>query len=57
MILYEYVYDIDYSYLRDYNVELSRIGSSLNQIAKRINTTDNLYQEDMDEIKKLMQQV
>ena len=57
MILYGYVYDIDYSYLRDYNVELGRISSSLNQIAKRVNTTDNLYQEDMDEIKKLMQQV
>ena len=57
MILYGYVYDIDYSYLQDSNVELGRIGSSLNQIAKRINTTDNLYKEDMDEIKKLMQQV
>ena len=57
MILYGYVYDIDYSYLRDSNVELGRISSSLNQIAKRVDTTDNLYQEDMDEIKKLMQQV
>ena len=53
LILYGYVYDVDYSYLRNYNVELGRISSSLNQIAKRVNTTDNLYQEDMDEIKKL----
>ena len=49
LILYGYVYDVDYSYLRNYNTELGRISSSLNQIAKRINSTDHIYQEDMDE--------
>lgn len=57
LILYGYVYDVDYSYLRNYNTELGRISSNLNQIAKRINSTGNIYQEDMDEIKELMNEV
>lgn len=57
LILYGYVYDVDYSYLRNYNTELGRIISNLNQIAKRINSTGNIYQEDMDEVKELMNEV
>ena len=57
LILYGYVYDVDYSYLRNYNTELGRISSSLNQIAKRINSTNHIYQEDMDEVKELMNEV
>ena len=57
LILYGYVYDVDYSYLRNYNTELGRISSGLNQIAKRINSTGNIYQEDMDEVKELMNEV
>lgn len=57
LILYGYVYDVDYSYLRSYNTELGRISSSLNQIAKRVNSTGNIYKEDMDEVKELMNEV
>ena len=57
LILYGYVYDVDYSFLREYNTELGQISSSLNQIAKRINSTNHVYQEDMDEVKELMKQV
>ena len=57
LILYGYVYDVDYSYLRNYNTELGRISSNLNQIAKRINSTGNIYQEDIDEVKELMNKV
>ena len=57
LLLYGYVYDVDYSFLRRYNVELGRIRSSLNQIANRINSTEHIYQEDMDELKELMNQV
>ena len=57
LILYGYVYDVDYSYLRNYNTALGRISSSLNQIAKRINSTNHVYQEDMDEVKELMNEV
>lgn len=57
LILYGYVYEVDYSYLRDYNTELGRIGANLNQITKRINSTNNLYKDDINEIKELMNEV
>ena len=57
LVLFGFVYDVDYSYLRNYNTELGRISKSLNQIAKRINSTNHIYQEDMDEVKELMNQV
>ena len=57
LILYGCVYEVDYSYLRKYNEELGRISSNLNQIAKRINSTEHLYQDDMEEVKELMNQV
>ena len=47
----------DYSYLRNYNTELGQISSSLNQITKRINSTGNIYQYDMNEVKELMNEV
>ena len=52
-----YIYDVDYKFLHDYSVELSRISNLLNQIAKRANTTGNLYSEDVKEVKELMQKV
>jgi hypothetical protein len=57
LIIYGYVYDVDYKFLRDYSTELSRIGSLLNQIARRGNSTGNLYQEDIKEVKELMEKV
>ncbi len=56
-ILYGYVYDIDYSDLREYNAALSKIGNNLNQIAKRMNATGNVYAADVEEVKKLMKKV
>ena len=57
LILYGYVYDVDYEHLREYNTILARIGNNLNQIAKRINSTRNIYQDDMNEVKELMNKV
>ena len=57
LILYGYVYDIDYSELREYNTTLSRIGNNLNQIAKRMNATGSVYDADVKEVKELMKQV
>lgn len=57
LVLYGYVYDVDYSYLQNYNTELGRISSSLNQIAKRINSTGNICQDDMNEVKESMNEV
>ena len=57
LILYGYTYFVDYSELHDYNINLSRISKSLNQIAARINATGNIYQEDMEAVKELMKEV
>ena len=43
--------------LREYNTILSRIGNNLNQIAKRMNATGNVYEADVKEVKELMKQV
>ena len=57
LILYGFVYDIDYSDLREYNYTLGKISGSLNQIAKRMNATGNVYKADVEEVKKLLKQV
>ncbi len=57
LILYGYVYDVDYSYLREYNTLLGRISSNMNQIAKRINSTNNIYKEDITEIKEQLDKI
>ncbi|NBJ94935.1 plasmid mobilization protein [Parablautia muri] len=57
LILYGFVYDLDYSDLRDYNATLGKISGNLNQIAKRMNATGNVYKVDVEEVKKVMKQV
>ena len=54
LVLYGFVYDVDYSHIREMNALLSNIGSNLNQIAKRVNSTNTIYKKDMEEIKELM---
>ena len=57
LILFGFVYDVDYSFLRQYNETLGKISGNLNQIAKRINSTGNVYEEDMAEVKAIMDEV
>ena len=57
LILYGYVYDIDYSELREYNSALAKIGNNLNQIAKRMNATGNVYKADVHEVMELKKQL
>ena len=57
LILFAVVYDVDYSYLRQYNETLGKISGNMNQIAKRVNSTGNVYEEDMAEVKAIMEQV
>jgi len=57
LILYGFIYDIDYSYLGEYNTTLSKTGNNLNQIAKRMNATGNVYAADVKEVKELTKKV
>lgn len=42
---------VNYSQLNNICNEVGRIGANINQIAKRVNSTSNIYKEDIDEIK------
>ena len=57
LIQYGVVYEVDYSVIREMNMQLGKIGSNVNQIAKRINETHHIYKEDLDEIKKRQREI
>ena len=57
MILYGFVYEVDYSHIRKMNTLLGNISSNLNQITRRINSTNTVYQKDLDDIKELMEKI
>lgn len=57
LIIYGFVYDIDYADLREYNTELSRIGNNLNQIAKKVNMNGEATPSDIKEAKELMKKI
>ncbi len=57
LILFGFVYDVDYSYLRQYNETHGKISGNLNQIEKRISSTGNVYGEEMAEVKAIMDEV
>ena len=46
-----YIIQVDHSHIKKMTAELQRIGININQIARRANATENVYQEDIEEIK------
>ena len=57
LIIYGYVYDVNYDELNNYNKELNAIGNNINQIVRLCQRTGNIYAEDIKEIKELMEKV
>ena len=57
LIIEGFVYDVDYSQIREYNYNLAKIGTNINQIAKRLNQTGSIYKDDIEKIKKEMDQI
>lgn len=49
-----YVIKKDYSELKDLIYEIGKIGTNINQIAKRVNTTSSIYEVDVNDIKRKM---
>ena len=47
-----YVIKLDMPQLRELTSQMKRISNSENQIAKRLNTTGNFYETDIEDIKK-----
>ena len=57
LILYGFVYEIDFAEIRRYNYLLSNISNNINQIAHRINETRSIFKSDIDEVKKEMEKL
>lgn len=46
-----YIIQVDHADIKAMTAEIQKIGININQIAKRVNATGSVYQEDMEEIK------
>lgn len=47
-----YIVQVDNTDIKNMTAEIHKIGVNINQIAKRANTTGDVYREDIQEIKK-----
>ena len=52
-----YVVNLDMPELRQLTSKMKRISNSENQIAKQLNTTGNIYEADIEEIKKNQEEI
>ena len=52
-----YVVNLDMPELRELTFKMKRISNSENQIAKQLNTTGNIYETDIEEIKKNQEEI
>ena len=52
-----YIITLDLQEVKGHTAQLQKIGVNINQIAKRINETGRSYADDMDEIKRAMEEV
>ena len=57
MLIDGYVIKIDYSDVKAMTAELQKIGTNINQIAKRVNATGTLYMQDMEDIKGVLAEI
>ena len=52
LIVYGFNYKVDYEKLQAVTKELNAIGVNMNQIARRVNSTDSIYKADVDDMRK-----
>jgi len=52
-----YVLKLDLKGIRSLSAQISRMSSNLNQIAKRINSTSRLYEEELTDIRCQQEQI
>lgn len=53
-ILEKDIFVLDMEVFRDMSTSISRISSNINQIAKRVNSTNVIYKNDIDDLKTLL---
>ena len=52
-----YIIHTDISNIKKYIQELQAIGRNINQIARRVNATSSIYEEDITEIKTRLEEI
>ena len=52
MLIDGYAINTDYTDLKAVAAEMQKIGININQIARRVNTTSRIYEQDIDEMKR-----
>jgi len=52
-----YIIYTDIKNIKQYIQELQAIGRNINQIAKRVNSTSDIYKEDIEEIKERLEEI
>ena len=57
LIVFGFNYYVDYDRLKAVSYELNAIGRNINQIAARVNATGIVYKDDVDDIKKEMDEI
>ena len=57
LIIYGYVYDVNYDELKEYSRQLNVIGNNINQIVRLCNKTGHVYENDIKEIRELMEKI
>lgn len=51
------IFKIDHSPLRELSSHLTKVSTNINQIAKRVNSTDSIYKEDVAELKEMTEEI
>ena len=52
-----YILQVDHSDIKAMTAEIQKIGVNINQIARRVNSTGSVYQEDIDELKGALEEI
>ena len=52
-----YIIQIDHSDIKAMTAEIQKIGVNINQIARRVNATGSVYQDDIEEIKGVLAEI
>ncbi len=47
------IFKLDHAPLQDISSLMTRVSTNINQIAKRVNSTDSIYKDDVDELKEM----
>ena len=55
--VYDKIVVYDFDIIKQTNKELNKIGVNINQLITRINSTENLYQEDLNYLKEKVEQI